>query len=82
VLYSTVPSQSQGGCAYGDTDSHVGGLGQTLNKPHAFEVSTSKVTEYFLADNEREKEDWINAVGRAIVRRSARCGRGCCRRER
>jgi hypothetical protein len=34
------------------------------------EVSTSKATQYFIADNEREKEDWINAVGRAIVQRS------------
>jgi hypothetical protein len=33
-------------------------------------VSTSKATQYFIADNEREKEDWINAVGRAIVQRS------------
>ena len=26
---------------------------------------------FFLADSDKEKEDWINAVGRAIVRHSS-----------
>lgn len=49
----------------------VKGAEETLNKPHAFEVSTRGATQYFVADTERDKEDWINAVGRTIVRASA-----------
>ena len=26
---------------------------------------------YFIADSDKEKEDWINAIGRAIVHHSA-----------
>ncbi|KAK3285017.1 hypothetical protein CYMTET_7360 [Cymbomonas tetramitiformis] len=49
----------------------VKGAEEMLNKPYAFEVSTRDKTMYFIADNDREKEDWINAVGRAIVKQSS-----------
>lgn len=48
----------------------IKGAEEVLNKANAFEISTGEETMYFLADTEREKEDWINAVGRAIVRHS------------
>lgn len=48
----------------------IKGAEDVLNKPHAFELSTSHETMYFIADNDKEKEDWINAVGRSIVRHS------------
>lgn len=35
------------------------------------QVSTNVETMYFIADTDKEKEDWINAIGRAIVRHSA-----------
>lgn len=35
------------------------------------QVSTNIETMFFIADSEKEKEDWINAIGRAIVRHSA-----------
>ena len=41
-----------------------------MNKPYAFELSTKSDTMYFIANSEKEKEDWINAVGKAIVRHS------------
>lgn len=28
---------------------------------------------FFIADTDKEKEDWINAIGRAIVKHSRRC---------
>ena len=35
------------------------------------QVSTNVETMYFIADSDKEKEDWINAIGRSIVRHSA-----------
>ena len=34
-------------------------------------MSTNVETMYFVADNDKDKEDWINSIGRAIVRHSA-----------
>lgn len=39
-------------------------------KRNALEVSTPDVTFLMFADSEKEKDDWIGAVGRAIVRSS------------
>ena len=41
-----------------------------LHKQYAFELSTRNDTMYFIADSEKEKEDWINSIGRSIVQRS------------
>ena len=49
----------------------VKGAEDALNRPYAFELSTNSETMYFVADSDKEKEDWINAIGRAIVRHSA-----------
>ena len=38
---------------------------------HALEVSTQDTTYLMCADTEKEKDDWIGAIGRAIVRCSA-----------
>lgn len=49
----------------------IKGAEDALNKPCAFEVSTSDgESMFFVADSDKDKEDWINAVGRAIVRHS------------
>ena len=48
----------------------VKGAEDVLNKPFSFELTTSRETMYFIADSEKEKEDWINAVGRSIVQHS------------
>lgn len=48
----------------------IKGAEDTLNKPFAFEISTTDSNMFFIADNDKDKEDWINAVGRAIVRHS------------
>jgi len=58
----------------------VKGAEEAINKPFAFEITTKEKsalaflpadkTMYFVADNEKDKEDWINSIGRAIVRRS------------
>jgi hypothetical protein len=49
----------------------IKGAEDALNKPCAFEISTSDgESMFFIADSDKEKEDWINAVGRAIVRHS------------
>lgn len=48
----------------------IKGAEDVLNKPHAFEISTIDNNMFFIADSDKDKEDWINAVGRAIVRHS------------
>lgn len=48
----------------------IKGAEDVLNKPHAFELSTTEDSMFFIADTVKEKEDWINAVGKAIVRHS------------
>lgn len=48
----------------------IKGAEDIINKPHAFEVSTTESSMFFIADSDKEKEDWINAVGRAIVKHS------------
>jgi len=50
----------------------IKGAEDIINKPHAFELSTDSEIMFFVADTEKEKEEWINAVGRAIVRHSKR----------
>ena len=40
-------------------------------KKNAFEISTKESTFYMFADSEKEKDEWIGAVGRAIVQASA-----------
>lgn len=50
----------------------IKGAEEAINRPFAFEVSTPDMSMYFIAESEKEKEDWINSVGRAIVRHS-RC---------
>ncbi|CAH1430669.1 unnamed protein product [Lactuca virosa] len=48
----------------------VKGAEDVLNKQFAFELSTRSDTMYFIADSEKEKEDWINSIGRSIVQHS------------
>lgn len=40
-------------------------------KPHSFEVATPEQTFYMYADTESEKDEWIGAIGKAIVRFSS-----------
>lgn len=40
-------------------------------KKNAIEVSTSETTFYMYADTEKEKDEWIGAIGRSIVQASA-----------
>ncbi len=39
-------------------------------KKNAIEVSTNDSTFYMYADSEKEKDEWIGAIGRAIVQSS------------
>lgn len=48
----------------------VKGAEDVFNKQNAFELSTRTETMYFIADSEKEKEDWINSIGRSIVQHS------------
>mmetsp|Transcript_53314 Transcript_53314/g.159644 ORF Transcript_53314/g.159644 Transcript_53314/m.159644 type:complete len:102 (-) Transcript_53314:292-597(-) len=46
------------------------------HKRNSFEISTPEVTYLLYADSEKEKDDWIGNVGRAIVRCSSTYQRG------
>jgi hypothetical protein len=48
----------------------VKGAEDVLHRQYAFEFSTRNDTMYFIADSEKEKEDWINSIGRSIVQHS------------
>lgn len=48
----------------------VKGAEDVLGREFAFELSTSNDTMYFIADSEKEKEEWINSIGRSIVQQS------------
>lgn len=48
----------------------VKGAEDVLNRAFAFEISTRGETMYFIADSEKEKEEWINSIGRSIVQHS------------
>eukprot|EP00899_Mesostigma_viride_P020049 jgi/Mesvir1/28045/Mv04648-RA.1 len=51
----------------------VKGAEDVINNPHAFELAMSHKKSgsiYLIADSDKEKEEWINAVGRAIVHQS------------
>ena len=48
----------------------VKGAEDVVNKPFAFEISSGNITMFFIADNEKEKEEWINSIGRSIVQHS------------
>ncbi len=39
-------------------------------KKNAIEVSTQDTTFFMFADSEKEKDEWIGAIGRAIVQSS------------
>lgn len=41
-----------------------------IGKKHAIEVSTKDITYYFYGDSEKEKDEWIGVIGRAIVQSS------------
>jgi hypothetical protein len=41
-----------------------------LNRKFAFELSTPRETMYFVADSDKEKEEWSNSIGRSIVQHS------------
>lgn len=40
-------------------------------KPNSFEVATPEATYYMYANSESDKDQWIGAIGRAIVRYSS-----------
>ena len=44
---------------------------EKTNKRFCFEVATPESTYYMHADSEKEKDEWIGAIGRAIVRFSS-----------
>ncbi|XP_011035976.1 PREDICTED: pleckstrin homology domain-containing protein 1-like [Populus euphratica] len=48
----------------------VKGAEDVLHRQYAFEFSTRNDTMYFIADSEKEKEDWINSIGWSIVQHS------------
>lgn len=41
------------------------------NKQHSFQIATPQETYYLYANGTKEKDEWIGAIGRAIVRFSS-----------
>ncbi|XP_073526063.1 uncharacterized protein [Phyllobates terribilis] len=55
-----------------DTCITVKGAEDDINQPNAFQLSLSRQTSpmYLIADSEKEKEEWVNSIGRSIVQHS------------
>jgi len=64
---ATSPTSVPRGVISVSTCLTVKGAEDVLHKASAFELSTPQTTMFFIADNDKDKEDWINSIGRAIV---------------
>ncbi|KAK8829672.1 hypothetical protein WA556_005588 [Blastocystis sp. ATCC 50177/Nand II] len=47
----------------------VKGADDQTHKKHSIEVATSKESFYMYAESEKDKNEWIGAIGRALVNR-------------
>ena len=70
LYFSTSPSTKHHGFIDLSDCLTVKSADDKINKPHCFEVSTRSKTYYMYANTENEKDEWIGAIGRAIVRNS------------
>lgn len=64
---AAAPSSVPRGVISAATSLTVKGAEDVLHKPFSFELSTPHSTMFFVADCDKDKEDWINSIGRAIV---------------
>ena len=48
----------------------VKGAEDAINRQFGFELSSRVDTKYYVADSAKEKEEWINALGKAVVQHS------------
>jgi hypothetical protein len=71
LYFSKSPSQSPHGIIDLSQCMTVKSAELKAGKKHAIEVSTLETTFFMYADSEKEKDDWIGAIGRAIVQASA-----------
>jgi hypothetical protein len=46
---------------------------EKTDKPHSFEVATPDQTYYMYAQSEKEKDDWIGAIGRCVGQPLSMC---------
>jgi hypothetical protein len=71
-------SKGEGAEAHGVIDLKscltVKSAGDKCGRKHAFEVATAKRVFFMCADTEKAKDEWIGAIGRAIVRFAASSG--------
>jgi len=67
-------SEGQGKASHGSIDLKdcltVKSAEEKTKKKYSFEVATPESTYYMYASSEKEKDEWIGAIGRAIVRSS------------
>jgi hypothetical protein len=67
--------KAAGGAPHGEIDLKdcltVKSAEDKTNKRNCFEVATPQETFFLYADTEKEKDEWIGAIGRAIVRFSS-----------
>ncbi|XP_004306250.1 PREDICTED: pleckstrin homology domain-containing protein 1-like [Fragaria vesca subsp. vesca] len=68
--WSVTPASRSRGVIPVATCLTVKGTEDMLNKQYSFKLSTRSETMHFIADSEKEKEDWINSIGRSIVQHS------------
>jgi hypothetical protein len=70
LFFSKNPRQEPHGVIDLSTCLTVKSAEEKTNKRHCFEVATESATYYMFAETDKEKDEWIGAIGRAIVRYS------------
>ena len=70
LYFSKSPSQKPHGVIDLQECLTVKSAEEKCRKANSFEVATPDVTYFMYADTPKEKDEWIGAIGRAIVRNS------------
>jgi hypothetical protein len=71
LYYSKSPEDPPHGCVDLKDCLTVRSAEEVTGKPNSFEVATPAEVLYLYADSEARKDEWIGAIGRAIVRFSS-----------
>jgi hypothetical protein len=70
LYFSKTPSDAPHGIVDLKDCITVKSAEDTTRKAHSFELQTPETTYYMYAASDKDKDDWIGAMGRAIVRYS------------
>ena len=68
LYFANNPQKEPHGCIDLSECLTVKSAEERTSKKHCFEVATPDATYFMYAETEKEKDEWIGAIGRAIVK--------------